>query len=174
MPHPNPDGAIRPVTVRALAAITLVFIAGCSTSTTALQASPRPTGGAQGASASRQNANFHVTTPNGQVSLSLNGQLPPNWPASFPVPQGATPAGSGSLAGSSSGVKVAVYTTSATAEETFAFYKATSSGLTTSNATTVGIGTSYVGRLKMSAPYIGSVTVVDHNGTTYIVIVITS
>ena len=37
--------------------------------------------------------NFQVSTPNGQVSLSLDGQLPANWPSQFPVPSGAEVAG---------------------------------------------------------------------------------
>ena len=52
--------------------------------------------------------NFNVETPNGQVSLSLDGQLPPNWPSSFPVPSGATPAGSGSLVKAGSGALIGV------------------------------------------------------------------
>ena len=174
MPHLKHDRAIWPAITWVLAAVTVVLVAGCSASTATSKASPSATGGAQAASASRQNSNFSVSTPNGQVSISLTGALPPNWPSGFPVPRGATPVGSGSLGGSSSGVKVAVYTASGSPEETFAFYQSPSSGLTTNSARSLGAGTSYVGRLKMSAPYTGSVTVVAHSGTTYIVVVITS
>jgi hypothetical protein len=37
----------------------------------------------------------------------------------------------------------------------------------------VGAGAHYVGRAKITAPYTGSVTVVSHSGTTYIVVVLT-
>ena len=117
--------------------------------------------------------NFQVSTPNGQVSLSLDGQLPPNWPSQFPVPAGAKVAGSGSLGGSSSAVVVAAYTTSESASDAFAFYT-DNSKLTTSGQRSAGAGAHYVGRAKITAPYTGSVTVVSHSGTTYIVIVLTS
>ena len=117
--------------------------------------------------------NFQVSTPNGQVSLSLDGQLPPNWPSQFPVPSGAEVAGSGSLGGSSSPVLVAVYTTSGSPSDAFAFYR-DNSKLTTSGERSVGAGANYAGRAKITAPYTGSVTVVSHSGTTYIVIVLTS
>ena len=43
------------------------------------------------------NTHLDVETPDGQVSLALNGKLPPGWPSDFPIPKGASPAGSGSL-----------------------------------------------------------------------------
>ena len=116
--------------------------------------------------------NFQVSTPNGEVSLSLDGKLPPNWPGEFPVPSGAKVAGSGSVAGSSSGTSVAAYTTSQSPADAFAFYK-DNSKLTTSGEKSVGAGSRYVGSAKITAPYTGSVTVVSHSGATYIVIVLT-
>jgi hypothetical protein len=117
--------------------------------------------------------NFQVATPSGQVSLSLDGQLPPGWPGQFPVPAGAKAAGSGSLGGSGSATLVAAYTTSQPASEAFAFYTGNST-LTTSGQKSAGAGAHYAGRAKITAPYTGSVTVVSHSGTTYIVIVLTS
>ena len=117
--------------------------------------------------------NFQVSTPDGQVSLSLDGQLPPKWPSQFPVPAGAKAAGSGSLGGSSSATLVAAYTTSESASDAFAFYK-DNSKLTTSDQKSVGAGSHYLGKAKITAPYTGSVTVVSHSGTTYIVIVLTN
>jgi hypothetical protein len=38
----------------------------------------------------------------------------------------------------------------------------------------VGGGSNYVGSAKITAPYTGSVTVVDHDNTTYIVAVLKS
>lgn len=148
----------------------LLAAAGCSSSSSSTaspattKASPTPTSTAK---------NFQVSTPNGQVSLSLDGQLPPNWPSQFPVPAGAKAAGSGSLGGSSSATLVAAYTTSESASDAFAFYK-DNSKLTTSGQKSAGAGSRYVGSAKITAPYTGSVTVVSHSGTTYIVIVLTS
>src|SRR5262245_44653301 len=62
---------------------------------------------------------LNVQTADGQVSLSLDGQLPPNWPTSFPVPSGATPAGSGSLENGGSGEMIGVYTTSQAASDVY-------------------------------------------------------
>jgi hypothetical protein len=135
-----------------------------SASPATTSASPAPTSTAK---------NFQVSTPSGQVSLSLDGQLPPNWPSQFPVPSGAKVAGSGSLGGSSSATLVAAYTTSESASDAFTFYNGNSK-LTTSGQISVGAGAHYVGRAKITAPYKGSVTVVSHSGTTYIVIVLTS
>lgn len=155
----------------------LVAAAGCSSSSSST-ASPATTAASPATtSASPAPAstvkNFQVSTPNGQVSLSLDGQLPPNWPSQFPVPTGAKVAGSGSLGGSSSATLVAAYTTSESPSDAFAFYK-DNSKLTTSDQRSVGAGAHYVGRAKITAPYTGSVTVVSHSGTTYIVIVLTS
>jgi hypothetical protein len=116
---------------------------------------------------------LQISTPDGQVTLSLDGKLPPNWPAAFPVPTGATPAGSGSLVGSNQGVMVGVFSTTGSASDAFSFYT-TDSGLTTSDAKSVGVGSAYVGSLKFTAPFTGSVTVVSHDGNTYIVVVIKS
>ena len=148
----------------------LVAAAGCSSSSSST-ASPATTAASPAATSTAKN--FQVSTPNGQVSLSLAGQLPPNWPSQFPVPAGAKAAGSGSLGGSSSATSVAAYTTSESASDAFAFYK-DNSKLTTSDQKSVGTGAHYVGTAKITAPYTGSVTVVSHSGTTYIVIVLTS
>ena len=148
----------------------LVAAAGCSSSSSST-ASPATTAASPTATSTAKN--FQVSTPSGQVSLSLDGQLPPNWPSQFPVPSGAKAAGSGSLGGSSSATLVAAYTTSQPASEAFAFYTGNSK-LTTSGQKSVGSGAHYVGRAKITAPYTGSVTVVSHSGTTYIVIVLTS
>jgi hypothetical protein len=115
---------------------------------------------------------FHVTTDAGQVSLSLNGQLPPSWPSGFPVPSGATVAGSGSLVGGSQGVMVGAYTTTGPPADAFNFYKSSSS-LTIDSSKSVGAGSAYVGNLKMSGTYPGDVAIVSLSGTTYIVVVLT-
>ena len=154
----------------------LVAAAGCSSSSST--ASPPTTSASPAATTASPTPritarNFQVSTPNGQVSLSLDGKLPPNWPSQFPVPAGAMVAGSGSLGGSSSATLVAVYTTSESPSDAFAFYT-NNSKLTTSGQRSVGAGANYAGRAKITAPYTGSVTVVSHSGTTYIVTVLTN
>ena len=155
----------------------LVAAAGCSSSSSST-ASPATTAASPATTTVSPTPkitarNFQVSTPNGQVSLSLDGQLPPNWPSQFPVPPGAKVAGSGSLGGSSSATLVAAYTTSGSPPDAFAFYT-DNPKLTTSGQRSAGAGARYVGRAKITAPYTGSVTVVSHSGTTYIVIVLTS
>jgi hypothetical protein len=146
----------------------LATAAGCtnSSSSTAHQAttetSPTPTSTVK---------NFQLSTPNGQVSLSLDGQLPPNWPGQFPIPSGTRAAGSGSLGGSASTVLVAVYTASMSAPDAFAFYT-NNTRLTTSGLRSVGAGARYVGSATITAPYTGSVTVISRSGTTQIVVVL--
>ena len=115
---------------------------------------------------------FSVSLPEGEVSLSLDGQLPPNWPSSFPVPDGAEPAGSGSLAKSESGVQVGVFSTSEAAKDAFAFYSGDSS-LSPSNVKSTGIGNAFVGTLTLGGTYEGTVWVGGYEGTTYIVVVLT-
>ena len=155
----------------------LVAAAGCSSSSSST-ASPATTAASPATTTASPTPritakNFQVSTPNGQVSLSLDGQLPPNWPSQFPVPAGAKAAGSGSLGGSSSTTLVGAYTTSQSAPDAFAFYTGNSK-LTTSGQRSAGAGTRYAGRAKITAPYTGSVTVVSHGGTTYVVVVLTS
>lgn len=115
---------------------------------------------------------FSVSIPEGEVSLSLDGQLPPNWPSAFPVPDGAEPAGSGSLAKSESGVQVGVFSTSQAAKDAFAFYSGDAS-LSPSNVKSTGIGSAFVGTLTLGGSYEGTVWVGGFEGTTYIVVVLT-
>lgn len=140
--------------------------AGCS-STSSSTATPA-TSATRPAPASTAK-NFQVTTPSGQVSLSLDGQLPPNWPSAFPVPPQATIAGSGSLGGSGSAALAAVYTTSEAPPDALAYYTGNSM-LTTSGGSSVGAGEQYLGSVKVTAPYTGLVTVASRSGITYIVI----
>jgi hypothetical protein len=116
--------------------------------------------------------NFHVNTPNGQVSLSLTGQLPPNWPATFPVPSGAKPAGSGSLVNGGSGVMIGVYTTSEAPSDVLNFYK-TNTSLTVKSSKSAGKGNAFVGSVQLGGAYDGgSVKVLAVSQSTYIVIVL--
>lgn len=112
---------------------------------------------------------FQVATPDGQVSLSLDGKLPPGWPRDFPVPASAEPAGSGSLGNADTAVRVGVYRTDEGGEETLDFYTQ-DQDLATTGRTAAGVGESFVGRLSLTSPYTGTINVVSHQGTTYLVI----
>lgn len=149
---------------------TLLLVAGCGPSTSSSQ--PSPTGTAAGSTSQPSpSRGFQVATPDGQVSVSLDGKLPPNWPGAFPVPSGATPAGSGSLGGAATTGLVGVYSTSMPAADAFSYYTSSSS-LKTTDAKSIGGGAAFIGSLKVTAPYDGSVTVVGRSDTTYIVVVL--
>jgi hypothetical protein len=115
---------------------------------------------------------FEISTSSGQVSVSLDGKLPPGWPADTPVPKGATPAGSGSLVGQSKGVMVGVYRTNESPESVYGFYTSDPS-ITVSTKASAGSGSSYVGHVKMTAPVSADVTIVPYQNETLIVVVIT-
>jgi hypothetical protein len=116
---------------------------------------------------------FEITTPDGQVSISLDGKLPPGWPAGFPVPSGATPSGSGSLGGSSKTVMVGVFTSTNTPDSDYNFYKS-SSDVTVESASSLGSGDKFVGSLKLSGTYAGRVTTIGYSGTNYIIVILDS
>jgi len=142
-----------------------LLLAGCSSSSKSSDNGNRN-------STTTNAKNFHVETPDGQVSLSLDGQLPPNWPSSFPIPSGATPAGSGSLVNGGSGVMIGVYTTSQAASDVFNFYK-TNSSLTVTSSNSAGAGSAFVGTVKLGGSYDGSSVVVEATGNSSTNIVIT-
>jgi hypothetical protein len=110
-----------------------------------------------------------VETPQGTASLSLDGQLPPTWPADFPLPPHSTPAGSASLSKATTNHQIAVFETSTSGQEAYNFYK-NSSSLDVSQPKSLGVGNSFVGKLQFSGPHTGSVTVSDVNDQTLIVI----
>jgi hypothetical protein len=147
----------------ALAAALLFAVAGCSDDESSDSVSTT-TAAPQG---------FEVMTDDGQVSLSLDGELPPGWPDSFPVPDGADPAGSGSLGGSESTGLIAVYSTSESAEDTYDFY-ATNTDLEIESKASLGNGDSFVGTVKVGAPDPAVVTVVPGDGETLIIIALES
>ena len=152
-----------------VAVLGIIVLAACSSSSksTANSNSRRDT-------TTTASKNLHVQTPDGQVSLSLNGQLPPNWPSSFPVPSGATPAGSGSLVKQGSGVMIGVYGTSQSPTDTYNFYK-TNSSLTVTSSKSAGVGNVYLGTIKLGGSYAGSsVVITSTGGTTHITITLKS
>jgi hypothetical protein len=122
-------------------------------------------------STSSGSKSFQIQTPEGQVSLSLDGKLPPNWPSEFPVAPGASPAGSGSLGNTSKTTLVGVYSTTGSAQDAFNFYKSTSA-YTVDSSSSAGIGSAFVGSVEFSGSYQGSATIASLSGTTYIVIVL--
>lgn len=108
------------------------------------------------------NRGFEVQTPDGQVSLSLSGQLPPNWPDDFPVPEGAEPAGSGSLGGSTSTSLVGVYSSSESPQDSYTFYRS-GAGLSVTDSSSVGSGSAYLGTVQFSGDFGGWVVTLPYN-----------
>lgn len=135
------------------------------TTTTSKDGSSVTTSGGSGSKS------FSVETPEGQASISLDGQLPPNWPTDFPAPKQSKVAGSGSLAGDSSGVMVGVYTSRQSASDVFDAYKSNSE-LNPSDAKSVSPGSAFLGRMKISGANEGSITVTALDDTTYVVVVL--
>ena len=108
---------------------TLLLVAGCAGSTSSSEPSPAGTAAGSTSQPSAQpttSRSFQISTPDGQVSVSLDGALPPNWPSAFPIPLGATPAGSGSLGGSTSTGMVGVYRTPMPPADAFSYYTSSS------------------------------------------------
>lgn len=112
-----------------------------------------------------------VSTPEGEVSLSLDGNLPPDWPSDFPTPDRTDVAGSGSLAGDDSGVMVGVYTTKESGQDAFDFY-AKDDSLEPTNSKSAGVGKGFIGSVDIGGDYDGSVTVAGVSDTMYIVVVL--
>ena len=161
---------MRTRTGHVIAVALLVTLSACSSSSK--HSSNSNNNGGSGTTASPASRDFHVDTPAGQVSLSLDGHLPPNWPSSFPVPDGATPAGSGSLAGSSKGFMIGVFKTSEAPADVFNFYK-TNTAYTVGNSSSAGAGGAYAGNVSISGTYNGNVSIVASGGTTYIIVSLT-
>jgi hypothetical protein len=148
---------------RALAVLALLLIVGCTSSPSKSSSSP------SSPSTTSPGRSFAVNTPQGSVSVSLDGKLPSGWPSGFPIPSGATAAGSGSIGGSKESHMIAVFDYPGTGSDAFDFYKNNSS-LTVNNAKSVGTGSAFVGRMELTGSYSGSVTVTGYNGQTYIVV----
>lgn len=119
--------------------------------------------------ASTSNKSFDVVTEDGQVSLSLDGKLPPGWPKDFPVPDGAEAAGSGSLGGSDTTVMIGLFTASGEPSAAYDFYTR-DAGLDVEGQTSLGAGDRYVGTLKFGGTWSGRVTVVPRDGKTLAIV----
>ena len=123
-------------------------------------------------STTTSNKALTVDTPDGQASLALNGALPPGWPTDFPVPDGSTPKGSGSLANDTHNFMVGVYTSSQSPRDAFDFYNSGSSVTPTSHSS-VGVGSAFVGQVSLGGKYAGSSVVVTPGGDgSYIVVLL--
>ena len=114
------------------------------------------------------NKSFQVTTPDGQASLSLDGQLPPGWPSGFPVAPNTKKAGSGSLDNTNKTVVIGVFSATSKPDEVFNFYKS-STAYTVDSSNSAGAGSAFVGNVQFSGNYTWNTTVVSNSGTTYVV-----
>ena len=122
---------------------------------------------------SKSSDGFSISTPAGEVSVSLSGDLPPGWPSDFPLPKKTDPAGSGSLGGSSSGTMVGVFSTKESGSDALDFYAGDSS-LDPSSKKSAGGSSTFLGSVDLGGSYPGSVTVGEISGTTYIVAILNS
>lgn len=154
---------VRRLTVTALAVASAAVPLACSSEDSATTSSTTTS------TTASTPKNFQVSTPDGQVSLSLDGQLPPGWPEDFPLPDGAEPAGSGSLGDTEATVRVGVFTTSALGQDTLDFY-ATNTDVQTENPSIAGSGDRLVGSLDLVSPDRGSITVLSRSGSTYLIV----
>lgn len=146
------------VTTLLCCAVLLVGVAACSSSDSDSKATTTTT-----------NRGFEVTTPQGQVSVSLSGKLPPNWPDDFPLPQGSEPAGTGSLGNSSATGFIGVFTTSESPQDAYNFYN-DNSELQVTSSSAIGTGNAYVGYVAFSGSFDGWVaTAPSTNGQTLII-----
>jgi hypothetical protein len=147
------------VTTLLLCAVLVVGVAACSSSD--------DKGGE--ATTTTANKGFEVTTPQGQVSISLSGKLPPNWPDDFPLPQGSEPAGTGSLGNSSATGFIGVFTTSESPQDAYNFYN-DNSELQVTSSSSLGSGNAYVGYVAFSGSFDGWVATAPYtNGQTLII-----
>ena len=124
-------------------------------------------------STSKSSDGFSISTPAGEVSVSLSGDLPPGWPSGFPLPKKTDPAGSGSLGGSSSGTMVGVFSTKESGSDALDFYAGDSS-LDPSSKKSAGGSSNFLGSVDLGGSYPGSVTIGEIGGTTYIVAILDS
>jgi hypothetical protein len=150
-----------------------VALIACIAACVGVAASCSDSGSSSNNTTTTASRGFEVDTPDGQVSLSLSGQLPPNWPSDFPVPPNSEPAGSGSLGGSTSTGFVGVYTTSESPQDAYSYYL-DSAGLTVTSHSSLGSGNAYVGTVQFNGEWSGTATVLPYNGETLIVIILST
>jgi hypothetical protein len=140
------------------------LVAGCSSSSKS-STSPTTT------TLAVDTKGFQVQAPEGQVSLSLDGVLPPNWPAGFPVAPNTEAAGSGSLGGTAQTNLVGVYSSTDAPEDVYRFYASTDAYKIDSSSS-IGAGSVFIGTVRFSGAYEGSASIVSRSGKVYVVVVL--
>lgn len=118
-----------------------------------------------------ESKDFQISTPAGEISVSLDGKLPPDWPKDFPVPDGATAAGSGSLGGKDKTVQVGVFSSTESARKSFDFYTSDTS-LGTDEVSSIGSGSTFLGTAKLTGDYSGQVAVTPSSDGSYIIVLL--
>jgi len=150
-------------TARMIAIAGLVATIGVGCSSSAKSSTPTTT------TLAVETKGFQVETPGGQVSLSLDGLLPPNWPANFPVAPNAAPAGSGSRGDTAQTALVGVYSTTDPPDVTYRYYASTPAYHVDSSSS-IGAGSVFVGNVSFSGGFTCNATVVSRSGKTYVVV----
>jgi len=158
----NRTTRLRPLTVLCALSLGIGVFAACGSSSKS----------GSGPSTTTSNRSLSVDTPEGQATLALNGALPPGWPTDFPVPDGSTPKGSGSLNNDTHDVMIGVYTSTTSPRDAFDFYTS-NPNLTVKTKRSVGIGSTFVGQLELGGAHAGtSVVVVPGGDGSYVVVLI--
>lgn len=147
--------------------MTLLLTGACSSD----DSDTTPTAETTSTTAQDGTQDLSISTPEGQVSLSLDGVLPPDWPEDFPIPDRTEVAGSGSLERDDAGVMVGVYTTKESGQDAFDFY-AQDDSLEPTDPSSAGVGSGFVGTVDIGGPYDGSVTVAGVEDSVYLVVVL--
>lgn len=149
------------VGVALLAALLVAVVAGACSSDD----------GGSGTTTTTGSQAFSIETQDGQVSLSLDGALPPGWPSNFPTPSGVTPAGSGSVGDQSSSTLVGVYRSTGSAQDAYDAYR-NDPALTITSSSQLGSGGNFIGSLELGGAYDGRITVGGVAGQTLIVVLL--
>lgn len=163
---------MRKPVMAALITVTVVALAASACSSDSSSDSTTTTA-KDTSSVSSSGDGFNISTPEGEVSVSLNGDLPPGWPDGYPLPKGTDAAGSGSLADTSSGVMVGVFTTKESGQDAYDFFTGESS-LDPSSESSAGGSSNFLGSMTTGGSFPGSVTVGEFDGSTYIVVILTN
>ena len=156
-----------------IATLAATGLGACSSDSSSDSTSTSASTDRSSVSTSKSSDGFSISTPAGEVSVSLSGDLPPGWPSDFPLPKKTDPAGTGSLGGSSSGTMVGVFSTKESGSDALDFYAGDSS-LDPSSKKSAGGSSTFLGSVDLGGSYPGSVTVGEISGTTYIVAILNS
>ena len=163
---------MRKTTIAALTAVIVLIGASACSSDSDDSSSTTTTAKDQSLDSNSSNG-FNISTPEGEVSVSLDGELPSGWPSDYPLPRRTDAAGSGALADTSSGVMVGVYTTKESGQDAFDFFTGETS-LVPSSESKAGGSSNFLGSMTTAGSYPGSVTVGEVKDSTYIVVILTN